>query len=57
MFDEETYHAVKTFQKRAQLYPYGVCDFTTQQHIKQTLLDTLFYEDTQLNQAITYLSE
>lgn len=57
VFDQETYTAVKTFQKKANLYPYGVCDFTTQQHLKQALLDTVFYEDTQLEKAIELFNE
>ena len=57
VFDEETFTAVKTFQKKANLYPYGVCDFTTQQHLKQALLDTVFYEDTQLEKAIELFNE
>lgn len=57
IYDQETHNAVKTFQTKAELYPYGVCDFTTQQHLKQALLDTLFYEDTQLEKAIEFLNE
>lgn len=57
IFDIETYNAVKSFQQKAELYPYGVCDFTTQQSIKQTLLDTLFYEDTQLETALEELAQ
>ncbi len=56
-FDFDTFNAIKTFQKKADLYPYGVCDFTTQQHLKQALLNTVFYEDTQLEKAIEYLNE
>ena len=57
IFDQDTFNAVKSFQQTAQLYPYGVCDFTTQQHIKQKLLDTVFYYDTQLDKAIELLTE
>ncbi len=57
IYDEETHNAVKTFQKKAELYPYGVCDFTTQQHLKQALLDTLFYYDTQFDTAVELLTE
>ncbi len=57
IYDEETHNAVKTFQKKAELYPYGVCDFTTQQHLKQALLDTLFYYDTQFDTALELLTE
>lgn len=57
IYDEETHNAVKTFQKKAALYPYGVCDFTTQQHLKQALLDTLFYHDTQFDVAVELLTE
>ena len=57
IFDQDTFNAVKSFQKTSNLYPYGVCDFTTQQHIKQKLLDTVFYYDTQLDKAIELLTE
>lgn len=57
IYDQETHNAVKTFQKKAELYPYGVCDFTTQQHLKQALLDTLFYHDTQFDVAVETLAE
>lgn len=57
IFDQDTFNAVKSFQKTSELYPYGVCDFTTQQHIKQKLLNTVFYYDTQLDKAIELLSE
>lgn len=57
VFDQETFNAVKSFQKTAELYPYGVCDFTTQQHIKQKLLDTVFYHDTQFDKAVELLIE
>lgn len=57
VFDQETYNAIKTFQQRMELYPYGVCDFTTQQHIKQALLDTVFYHDTQFETAVEILTE
>ena len=57
IFDQDTFNAVKSFQKTSQLYPYGVCDFTTQQHIKQKLLDVVFYQDTQFEKAIELLTE
>ncbi len=57
IFDQETFNAVKSFQKTAELYPYGVCDFTTQQHLKQKLLDTVFYYDTQFDKAVELLTE
>ncbi len=57
IFDQDTFNAVKSFQKTSELYPYGVCDFTTQQHIKQKLLDVVFYHDTQFEKAIELLTE
>ncbi len=57
IFDQDTFNAVKSFQKTSELYPYGVCDFTTQQHIKQKLLDTVFYYDTQFDEAVKLLTE
>ena len=52
IYDLDTFNAVKSFQQKEELYPYGVCDFTTQQHLKQALLNTVFYEDTQLETAL-----
>ncbi|MBO5409367.1 MAG: S41 family peptidase [Clostridia bacterium] len=57
VFDVDTYNAVKSFQQTTQLFPYGVCDFTTQQYLKTTLLETRFYEDTQLNTALEDLAQ
>lgn len=57
VFDNDTFNAVKSFQQKSELYPYGVCDYTTQQSIKTALLETLFYEDTQLNTALEELTQ
>ncbi len=57
IFDTDTFNAVKSFQKKTNLYPYGVCDYTTQQGIKNALLETLFFEDTQLNTALEELTQ
>jgi carboxyl-terminal processing protease len=55
IFDFDTYNAIKNFQANEELFSYGVCDFTTQSKLKQKLLDTKFYKDTQLDKAIEYL--
>lgn len=55
IFDFDTYNAVKNFQANEELFSYGICDFTTQTKLKQKLLDTKFYKDTQLDKAIEYL--
>lgn len=51
-YDEETKEAVKDFQKNHGLYSYGICDFTTQDAIREALLNTDFYDDLQLEKAI-----
>lgn len=51
-YDEETKEAVKNFQKNHELYSYGICDFTTQDAIREALLNTDFYDDLQLEKAI-----
>ncbi len=43
-FTEDTYNAVYSFQSLKQLYPYGVCDITTQVAI-QTEMQTLEFSD------------
>lgn len=57
VYDEKTFYAVKLFQKNNGLYEYGICDFTTQKAIRQTLLDTTFYVDKQIEEAILYMDK
>lgn len=51
-YDEETKDAVKDFQKKHELYAYGICDFTTQNAIREELLNTSFYNDLQFDKAL-----
>ncbi len=51
-FGEDTERAVRLFQSRTGLYVYGVCDITTQTKIRDTILETKFEQDTQLEYAI-----
>lgn len=53
-FEANTRRAVTQFQESEGLYPYGVCDITTQSHITNKILTTEFIIDTQLEQAINY---
>lgn len=52
VYDEETKEVVKTFQKKSDLYAYGICDFTTQTAIMDELLKTKFYNDLQFDKAV-----
>ncbi len=55
IYDELTKEVVTSFQKEHELYPYGICDFTTQNAIRDALLAETFYNDTQLEKAIELL--
>lgn len=56
-FDDKTRRAVIQFQESAKLYPYGVCDFTTQSHLVDKVLTTEFTVDDQLEEAIKYFEK
>lgn len=51
-YDEDLYYAVKKFQDSNNLYPYGVCDITTQLAIENALQDEKVVLDKQLETAI-----
>lgn len=51
----DTLNAIKKFQADQGLYPYGVCDFTTQKYLNTALLDSQKVNDLQLNEAIKQL--
>ena len=55
VYDEETKEVVASFQKEKGLYPYGICDFTTQKKIREALLEETFYNDTQMEKALELL--
>lgn len=57
VFDEDLYYAVKKFQDTMGLYPYGVCDITTQLKIENTLQDEDIIIDRQLDAAIKLFEE
>jgi len=57
LYDEKTFHAVKLFQKNSGLHSYGVCDFTTQKKIREVLLETTFYTDKQIEEAIKLMDK
>ncbi len=56
-YDEASKEVVSIFQKDNGLYPYGICDFTTQKKIREVLLEKMFYNDTQLDKAIELLDK
>lgn len=56
-YDEKTFHAIKLFQKNSGLHSYGVCDFTTQKKLREVLLETTFYTDKQIEEAIKLIDE
>jgi len=55
LYDEYTKNAVSVFQKVNDLFPYGVCDITTQSYLVNKFIETDFYNDDQLDYAISYL--
>ena len=54
-YSEATAGAVKQFQASVGLYPYGICDITTQSYLREKALNTTFLYDTQLPAAVEYL--
>ncbi len=57
IYDEDLYFAVKKFQDTMGLYPYGVCDITTQLAIQNALQDEKIVIDRQLAKAIELFSD
>lgn len=55
VYDEYTQNAVSVFQKGNNLFPYGVCDITTQSYLVNRFIETDFYTDNQLEFAISHL--
>lgn len=56
VFDEETAVAVKSFQANTELYPYGVCDFTTQKKLGEIVEEAQVLVDKQLDKAYEILT-
>lgn len=53
VFDDKTRRAVSRFQEADGLFPYGVCDLTTQAHLVDKILATEFVNDDQFDFALT----
>ena len=56
-YDENTMQAVKKYQEAVKLYPYGVCDLTTQNYLITSYSEVEFTEDTQLKYAKELLNK
>lgn len=56
-YDWATYEAVKQFQADQELYPYGVCDFGTQDALNRALIEAIRENDVQLNKAVETIVE
>lgn len=54
VYDKGTAAAISTFQTNTGLYPYGVCDLTTQTYLINMYRETEFTKDSQLEYAINY---
>ncbi len=52
IFDERTYNAIYSIQKKTQLYPYGVADITTQLKIDEVLRTSQVTENNSLKKAV-----
>ena len=52
IYDWKTFKAVEQFQADQELYPYGVCDFGTQDALNRALIEAVRENDVQLNKAI-----
>ena len=57
VYDEYTENAVSLFQKNSGLFPYGVCDITTQSYLVNKYIETDFIRDNQLDYAVEILSK
>lgn len=57
LYDRTSFQAVKSFQADQGLYPYGVCDYTTQTKLNQVFADQLVQEDPQILGAIELLEK
>lgn len=56
VYDDDTFYAVKKFQEAQGLYPYGVCDITTQLKLYSVLQTEQIVIDKPLNKAIELAS-
>ncbi|MFP4697183.1 MAG: S41 family peptidase [Eubacteriales bacterium] len=57
VYDKTTEVAIKRFQAENDLYPYGICDFSTQSKLNEILLKSLENNDRVLERALYYLDE
>ncbi len=57
VYDEKTMNIVKEIQSASGLYPYGVCDFTTQDILNNLSMEKFKTNDTQLKKAVEVLME
>lgn len=51
-FGADTVLAMKTFQKASGLFPYNICDFTTQKTLNEKFAAEFTKKDTQLDKAV-----
>lgn len=51
-YDRESYNAVYKFQKDNGLYPYGVCDYSTQKKLNDIYLKSISEKDIQRDKAL-----
>ncbi len=56
-YTSETFNAVKAFQAASGLYPYGVCDFTTQAKLNEEYRKATLSNDIQMQAAIDWILE
>ncbi len=54
-FDLNTFEALKIFQRNNKLYPYGVCDLTTQNKLNDALYNSIEAYDPQLSKAVSLI--
>lgn len=54
-YDNKTKEAVFKFQQDVSLYPYGVCDFSTQSRLNEVFIQKVTEKDRQLDKALEYV--
>ncbi len=57
VYDQKTMAAITQFQEDEALYPYGVCDFTTQRTLNTAILLSMRENDVQLNKGLETITE
>ncbi|TCT13988.1 carboxyl-terminal processing protease [Natranaerovirga pectinivora] len=56
-YTQKTFEGIKSFQRDHGLYPYGVCDLSTQLKLNEILKDNVQEKDMQLDKVLQFIQE